>query len=181
MTRRKTISLIAATLVIGATLGGAAASRAQTAGAFLQRGFGPRGISMGNAQVADVFGNGSPWYNPALAPFYADQSVEASYTFLSHDRALEYIQFLVPMQPKGTVLCFRPDPFFRWLAYWPKNGTVPECAVKALLRWRHRVVQANGSAMASGVQPAGATRGLHRDGVPPGISACQGSPSTGAG
>ncbi len=78
-------------------------SLGQTAGAFVQRGFGPRGIAMGNAQVADAFGQGSPWYNPALSPFYADQSVEASYTFLSHDRTLEYIQFLVPMRPKAGV------------------------------------------------------------------------------
>jgi hypothetical protein len=58
---------------------------------------------MGNAQVADVFGHGSPWYNPALAPAFADQSVEASYTFLSQDRALEYVQFLVPMKPRAGV------------------------------------------------------------------------------
>lgn len=73
------------------------------AGVFTKRGFGARGISMGNAQVADVFGSGSPWYNPALAPYYADQSIEAAYTFLSHDRQLEYVQFLVPMPPRAGV------------------------------------------------------------------------------
>ena len=76
---------------------------AQTPAAFSQRGFGPRGIALGNAQVSDAFGYGSPWYNPALAPFYADQSIEVSYSFLSQDRALEYFQFVVPMQPRAGV------------------------------------------------------------------------------
>jgi hypothetical protein len=75
----------------------------QVAGAFAERGFGVRGISLGNAQVADAFGAGSPWYNPSLAPLYSDQMIEAAYTFLSHDRRLEYVQFAVPMKPRAGV------------------------------------------------------------------------------
>jgi hypothetical protein len=76
---------------------------AQNAGSFAERGFGVRGISLGNAQVADAFGGGSPWYNPSLAPFYADHMIEAAYTFLTLDRRLEYIQFVVPMKPRAGV------------------------------------------------------------------------------
>lgn len=98
---RRIVIAVALTVVSG--LGLIHRVEAQTAGAFAQRGFGSRGISLGNAQVADVFGFGSPWYNPSLAPFYEGQSVEASYTFLSNDRTLEYVQFLVPMKPKAGI------------------------------------------------------------------------------
>ncbi len=75
----------------------------QSPGAFSDRGFGGRGIALGNAQVADAFGSGSPWYNPALAPFYSDQMIEAAYTFLTNDRRLEYLQFAIPMKPRAGV------------------------------------------------------------------------------
>ncbi|MFV1980723.1 MAG: PorV/PorQ family protein [Rhodothermia bacterium] len=81
----------------------AAGVHAQNAGAFSERGFGVRGIALGNAQVADAFGSGSPWYNPALAPLYSDQMIETAYTFLTNDRRLEYIQFAVPMKPRAGV------------------------------------------------------------------------------
>ncbi|HUF10295.1 MAG TPA: PorV/PorQ family protein [Rhodothermales bacterium] len=93
-------------LLILAILGALAVvqpAEGQVAGAFARRGFGPRGIAMGNAQTADVFGHGSPWYNPALGPSYSNQSIDASYTFLSHDRRLEYVQFLVPMPPRAGI------------------------------------------------------------------------------
>lgn len=77
--------------------------RAQGPGAFSERGFGVRGIALGNAQVADAFGSGSPWYNPALAPLYSDQMIETAYTFLTNDRRLEYIQFAIPMKPRAGV------------------------------------------------------------------------------
>jgi len=53
--------------------------------------------------VADAFGGGSPWYNPALAPLYSDQMIETAYTFLTNDRRLEYIQFAIPMKPRAGV------------------------------------------------------------------------------
>lgn len=99
----RTGSLLLIGLTLSVCLAAAPSAVGQTAGAFSRRGFGPRGISMGNAQVADVFGLGSPWYNPALAPYYSDQSIEASHTFLSQDRGLEYVQFLVPMPPRAGV------------------------------------------------------------------------------
>lgn len=101
--KRRAGILVLTVLAIAVTWAGAPSADAQVAGAFARRGFGPRGIAMGNAQVADVFGHGSPWYNPALSPSYADQSIDASYTFLSQDRGLEYIQFLVPMPPRAGV------------------------------------------------------------------------------
>lgn len=92
--------LLAATLILCSTAQGV---RGQSPGAFSERGFGVRGIALGNAQVADAFGSGSPWYNPALAPFYSEQMIEAAYTFLSHDRRLEYLQFAIPMKPRAGV------------------------------------------------------------------------------
>lgn len=103
MQHRNSRSLLAVILAVIVGFAAPLETTAQTAGAFARRGFGARGVSMGNAQVADVFGHGSPWYNPALAPFYSDQSIEASHTFLSQDRGLDYVQFLVPMPPRAGV------------------------------------------------------------------------------
>jgi opacity protein-like surface antigen len=62
-------------------------------GAFSRMGFGPRGIGMGNSFSAVTEGNLSPYYNPALSAFQEGNFFQASYTFLSLDRALNFISF----------------------------------------------------------------------------------------
>ena len=79
------------------------AAQAQTAGAFARIGFGARGIAMGGAQVADAFGDASPYYNPSLAPFTAQQSLSATAAFLTLDRELQYLQFATPLQPRAGI------------------------------------------------------------------------------
>ncbi len=62
-------------------------------GEFSRMGFLPRGIAMGNALSAVTTGNLSAYYNPALSVFQEDNYAEASYTFLSLDRHLNFINF----------------------------------------------------------------------------------------
>ncbi len=76
---------------------------AQSAGAFIRQGFGARGIGMGNALVADICGEASPFYNPALAPFVARQNIEVSQGLLTQDRTLQFLQFAAPLRPKAGV------------------------------------------------------------------------------
>jgi len=75
--------------------------QAQHAGAFSRIGFGARGIAMGNAQAADVFGGASPYYNPALAPLVEGQSISASVSALSFDRSLQFLQLGAPLQDRA--------------------------------------------------------------------------------
>jgi opacity protein-like surface antigen len=62
-------------------------------GAFSRMGFGPRGIGMGNSFSAVTEGNLSAYYNPALSAFQEGNFFQASYTFLSLDRSLNFISF----------------------------------------------------------------------------------------
>lgn len=78
-------------------------AQAQTAGAFARIGFGARGIAMGGAQVADAFGDASPYYNPSLAPFTTRQNLSASAAFLTLDRELQYLQFATPLRPRAGI------------------------------------------------------------------------------
>ncbi len=75
------------------------------AGSFSKMGFGARGMSMSNAQVADIFGNINGIYNPALAAFQETGNVNLGYTFLSMDRKLNFLgftkKFKLPKQDKG--------------------------------------------------------------------------------
>jgi hypothetical protein len=71
--------------------------------AFTRIGFGARGIALGNALAADVWGDASPYYNPALAPAVPRQSLEASAALLTLDRELQYLQFSAPMRPLAGV------------------------------------------------------------------------------
>jgi len=75
----------------------------QSTGAFVRQGFGARGIGMGNAMVADVYGQASPFYNAALSPFVERQNVQASQGLLSLDRTLQFVQFAAPLRPKAGV------------------------------------------------------------------------------
>lgn len=60
-------------------------------GAFSRMGFGARGIGMGNAISAVTEGNLVSYYNPALSAFQENTSVQTSYTFLSLDRSLNFL------------------------------------------------------------------------------------------
>ncbi|MDX9923849.1 MAG: hypothetical protein RBS48_03725 [Ignavibacteriaceae bacterium] len=63
------------------------------AGSFSRMGFGSRGIGMGNALSAVTTGHLSTYYNPALAVFQVDNSFQTSYSFLSLDRTLNFVNF----------------------------------------------------------------------------------------
>jgi hypothetical protein len=62
-------------------------------GAFSRMGFGARGMGMGNAMSAVTEGNLVSYYNPALSAFQQDNSFQTSYSFLSLDRSLNFINF----------------------------------------------------------------------------------------
>jgi hypothetical protein len=62
-------------------------------GAFSRMGFGARGMGMGNAVSAVTEGNLVSYYNPALSVFQQDNSFQTSYSFLSLDRSLNFINF----------------------------------------------------------------------------------------
>jgi len=62
-------------------------------GAFSRMGFGARGIGMGNAMSAVTEGNLVSYYNPALTVFQDNNSFQTSYTFLSLNRSLNFLNF----------------------------------------------------------------------------------------
>ena len=62
-------------------------------GAFSRMGFGARGIGMGNAMSTIVEGNLVSYYNPALIVYQANNSFQTSYSFLSLDRSLNFLNF----------------------------------------------------------------------------------------
>ena len=99
---RATVSsaLAAALLVV---FWSASAAHAQHAGAFSRIGFGARGLALGNALVADAMENGSPYYNPALAPRATSQNLQASAALMSFDRELQFLQFATPLEPNAGV------------------------------------------------------------------------------
>jgi opacity protein-like surface antigen len=68
-------------------------SLADMPGAFSRIGFGARGIGMGNAMSAVTEGNLVSYYNPALSVFQENNSFQTSYSFLSLDRSLNFLNF----------------------------------------------------------------------------------------
>lgn len=62
-------------------------------GSFSRIGFGARGIAMGNSISAVKQGNLVSYYNPALSVFQEDNSFNATYSFLSLDRSLNFLNF----------------------------------------------------------------------------------------
>ncbi|MGE5795415.1 MAG: hypothetical protein ACM34N_01460 [Ignavibacteria bacterium] len=62
-------------------------------GAFSRMGFGARGMGMGNAMSAVTEGNLVSYYNPALSAFQEGNMFQSSYSFLSLDRSLNFINF----------------------------------------------------------------------------------------
>lgn len=63
------------------------------AGAFSRLGFGARGMGMGNGISAVKDGNLVSYYNPALAVFQEGNSFHTSYSILSLDRNLNFVNF----------------------------------------------------------------------------------------
>jgi len=62
-------------------------------GAFSRMGFGARGMGMGNAMSAVITGNKVAYYNPALSVFQEGNSFQTSYSVLSLDRNLNFLNF----------------------------------------------------------------------------------------
>ncbi len=62
-------------------------------GSFSRIGFGARGIGMGNAMSAVIEGNLVSYYNPAITVFQKNNSFQTSYTFLTLDRSLNFLNF----------------------------------------------------------------------------------------
>jgi len=62
-------------------------------GAFSRLGFGARGMGMGNAMISVVSGNLVSYYNPAVSTFQEDNYFQTSYSFLSFDRTLNFLNF----------------------------------------------------------------------------------------
>jgi len=78
-------------------------------GAFSRMGFGARGMGMGNAMSAVRDGSLVSYYNPALAPFQEGNSFQTSYSILSLDRSLNFLNYTRKFElgkkenPDGTV------------------------------------------------------------------------------
>lgn len=62
-------------------------------GSFSRMGFGARGIGMGNSLSAVKEGNLVAYYNPALASFQEGNSFQTSYSILSLDRSLNFLNY----------------------------------------------------------------------------------------
>lgn len=62
-------------------------------GAFSRMGFGARGMGMANAMSTITDGNISAYYNPALSAFQEGNSFQTSYSILSLDRSLNFLNF----------------------------------------------------------------------------------------
>jgi hypothetical protein len=62
-------------------------------GSFSRMGFGARGMGMGNAMSSVTDGNLVSYYNPALSVFQENNSFQTSYSFLSLDRSLNFVNF----------------------------------------------------------------------------------------
>ncbi len=74
-------------------------------GAFTRMGFNARGISMGNAMTSVTSGDVNGFYNPAVSSFQNEHLINASYSFLSLDRSLNFVSytknFKLPKQTEG--------------------------------------------------------------------------------
>lgn len=62
-------------------------------GSFSRLGFGARGMGMGNAMSTVTTGHMSSYYNPALSVLQEGNSLQTSYSFLSLDRTLNFVNF----------------------------------------------------------------------------------------
>lgn len=83
-------------------------SIASQTGAFSRMGFGARGKGMANALTSVTTGNMVSYYNPALSVFQEGNSFNTSYSFLSLDRSLNFLNFTKKIElgkknPDGTL------------------------------------------------------------------------------
>ncbi len=62
-------------------------------GAFSRMGFAARGMGMGNAMISVVSGNLVSYYNPAVSTFQEANYFQTSYSVLSFDRTLNFLNF----------------------------------------------------------------------------------------
>jgi len=88
---------------VGTPLGEIGRAQDVGAGAFARIGFDARGISMGNALVADPSADVAPYYNPAHLTSVSGQQVTASAAALAFDRQLQSLAFLSPLGPTAGV------------------------------------------------------------------------------
>ena len=95
---RRALSLFAVLALVAAT----SPTQAQAAGAFARMGLGARSQTLGG-QIADLSGMGSPYFNPALAPFQPVEAVELSAGILAFDREWQSVQIGAPLQPRAGV------------------------------------------------------------------------------
>ena len=77
-------------------------AQAQYAGAFARMGLGARSLAVGS-EIADLSGMGSPYFNPALAPFQPVEAVELTAGILAFDREFQAVQIGAPLRPKAGV------------------------------------------------------------------------------
>ncbi len=101
----KSLKIIIALLLTTATLLYSQTGFTEMAGkpgAFSRMGFGARGMGMGNAMSAVTEGNLVAYYNPALSVFQKGNSAQTSYSFLSLDRHLNFLNFTTNF-PMGMV------------------------------------------------------------------------------
>ncbi len=94
-----TENLIRKFLIVAITLAGTLSAQVETSkissmpGAFSRMGFGARGMGMGNSLSAVTDGNLVSYYNPAVSSFQEGNSFQTSYSFLSLDRNLNFLNF----------------------------------------------------------------------------------------
>ena len=100
--RRRPSAVALAGLALVAALSIATTASAQAPGAFARFGMGARAAVFG-PQAADVFGDASPYHNPALAPYAASQSLEASAALLDFDREWQAVQVAAPLKPRAGI------------------------------------------------------------------------------
>lgn len=86
-------------VLVGWATGSPSVGQEVGAGAFARMGFDARGVSLGNAQVADPSADVAPYYNPALLASASGQRVSASAALLSYDRQLQSLEFTTPLGP----------------------------------------------------------------------------------
>ncbi len=79
------------------------AQLAGTAGAALRLGFGARGMGMGNAMIAVLYGENSGYYNPASVKHIDGQYASLSYGALSVDRNLNALFYGQPIDTNAGV------------------------------------------------------------------------------
>lgn len=90
---KKIISILIVVLVVALQAQPEFSSIASKPGAFARMGFGARGIGMGNAMSAITTGELNSYYNPALSSFQKGNSFHTSYSILSLDRSLNFLNF----------------------------------------------------------------------------------------